>query len=118
MSFADQLRPHVERLGTSEAARIADVTPRSLQLWMRGPKEPCASMRDGVLLRLSQAHKVETLGKVADVRIERTRTGREAWAKVNGRDKLLAVILQDGELVPRSELPGWLRREIAEKAAS
>lgn len=55
MTFADTLRPHVERLGTAEAARIADVTPRSLQLWMKGPAEPNAAMRDGVLLRLSRA---------------------------------------------------------------
>ena len=36
MSFATDLRPHVERLGTAEAARLCGVTSRSLQLWMRG----------------------------------------------------------------------------------
>ena len=54
MSFADQLRPLVERIGTAEAARICGVTPRSLQLWMRG-SEPCAAMQAGVLLLLGRA---------------------------------------------------------------
>lgn len=57
MSFAQQLRPLVERLGTAEAARICGVSPRSLQLWMRGA-EPCTAMRAGVLFLLrSQREK-------------------------------------------------------------
>lgn len=55
MSFADQLRPLVERHGTAESARICGVTPRSLQLWMKGA-EPCAAMQAGVILLLSRKH--------------------------------------------------------------
>lgn len=56
MSFADQLKPHVERLGTNEAARICGVTPRSLQLWRSNPaKPPCAAMQAGALLLLSSS---------------------------------------------------------------
>lgn len=54
-TFRDELRGLVTRIGTNESARIADVSRRALQLWMRGPKEPCASMRDGVLTRLREA---------------------------------------------------------------
>ena len=60
MSFADRLRPLVERLGTAEAARICGVTPRSLQLWMRGA-EPCAAMQAGAIMLLSRA--VSTMTK-------------------------------------------------------
>lgn len=55
MSFADQLRPHVERLGTAEAARLCGVTPRSLQLWMRGEGNPNAATQAGALLLLGRA---------------------------------------------------------------
>jgi transcriptional regulator with XRE-family HTH domain len=55
MSFADQLRPLVERLGTAEAARICGVTPRTLQLWMRGEGNPNAATRAGALLLLGRA---------------------------------------------------------------
>jgi hypothetical protein len=54
MSFGAQIRKHVERLGTSEAARICDVTPRSLQLWMQGESNPNRSTQAGALLLLSQ----------------------------------------------------------------
>lgn len=52
MTYAQQLRPLVDRHGTIEAARICGVSPRSLQLWMRGA-EPCAAMQAGTLLLLS-----------------------------------------------------------------
>lgn len=55
MSFATDLRPHVERLGTAEAARLCGVTPRSLQLWMRGEGNPNAATQAGVILLLSRA---------------------------------------------------------------
>jgi hypothetical protein len=40
MTFADQLQPHVKRLGTLRAAALCGVTPRSLQLWIRGEGNP------------------------------------------------------------------------------
>ena len=55
MSFAEDLRPHVERLGTAEAARICGVTPRALQLWMRGEGNPNAATQAGALLLLGRA---------------------------------------------------------------
>ena len=55
--FSVRLRPLVEAVGTTEAARICGVTPRSLQLWMRGPAEPCAAMQVGVLDLLERARR-------------------------------------------------------------
>lgn len=55
MSFAEDLRLHVERLGTAEAARLCGVTPRSLQLWMRGEGNPNAATQAGAILLLSRA---------------------------------------------------------------
>lgn len=52
--FAARLRPLVEANGTAAAAQLCGVTPRSLQLWMRGDT-PCAAMQAGVLLLLSGA---------------------------------------------------------------
>lgn len=54
-TFADQLKPLVRRLGTTEAAAICDVTPRSLQLWMSSKGTPCRAMQVGVLQLLSEA---------------------------------------------------------------
>lgn len=50
-TFATRLRPLVEAHGTAAAAALCGVTPRSLQLWMRGAT-PCAAMQAGVLLLL------------------------------------------------------------------
>lgn len=54
--FSSRLRPLVEAHGTAAAARLCGVTPRSLQLWLRGAT-PCAAMQAGVLLLLSGAAK-------------------------------------------------------------
>lgn len=56
MTFANQLKPLVDQLGTAKAAEICGVTPRSLQLWMRGSK-PCAAMQAGVIFLLTRAAK-------------------------------------------------------------
>lgn len=55
MTFADQLRPHVEHLGAVEAARICGVTDRTIRLWLRGEGNPNASTKAGALLLLSRA---------------------------------------------------------------
>jgi hypothetical protein len=56
MSFADKLRPHVERIGTAESARICGVTPRAIQLWLANPKSPPnAATQAGALLLLKKA---------------------------------------------------------------
>lgn len=55
MSFAANLRPQVERLGTAEAARVCGVTQRAIQLWMRGEGNPNAATQAGALLLLSGA---------------------------------------------------------------
>lgn len=55
MSFSDDLRPHVERLGTAEAARVCGVTPRAVQMWMRGEGNPNAATQAGAILLLSRA---------------------------------------------------------------
>lgn len=55
MSFSDDLRSHVERLGTAEAARVCGVTPRAVQLWLRGDGNPNAATQAGALLLLSRA---------------------------------------------------------------
>lgn len=56
MSFAERLRPHVERLGTAESARICGVTPRAIQLWLAKPKSPPnAATQAGALLLLGRA---------------------------------------------------------------
>lgn len=56
MTFAAQIRKHVDRLGTNQAARICDVTTRTLQLWMQGA-EPNASTRAGAILLLKKNPK-------------------------------------------------------------
>lgn len=55
MSFADHLKPLVKRLGTNEAARLCGVTPRSLQLWMRGEGNPNTATQAGAILLLGKA---------------------------------------------------------------
>lgn len=55
MRFAEDLRPHVERLGTAEAARVCGVTPRAVQLWVRGDGNPNAATQAGAILLLSRA---------------------------------------------------------------
>jgi hypothetical protein len=57
MSFADQLRSHVDALGTATAARICGVTPRSIQLWMRGLGNPNAATKAGAILLLEKARE-------------------------------------------------------------
>ena len=61
MTFADQLQPHVKRLGTLRAAALCGVTPRSLQLWIRGEGNPNLATQAGALaiLREAQAAKEE-----------------------------------------------------------
>ncbi len=65
MSFADQLRPQVERLGTAEAARICGVTPRSLQLWMLGQGNPNAATQRGAIELLREAKTPKAKSKDA-----------------------------------------------------
>jgi hypothetical protein len=55
MTFADQLQPHVKRLGTLRAAALCGVTPRSLQLWIRGEGNPNLATQAGVLAILRKA---------------------------------------------------------------
>lgn len=57
MTFADQIRPLIERLGTTEAARICGVTPRTLQLWMRGEGNPNLATQAGAVQLLAAAPK-------------------------------------------------------------
>ena len=51
-AFSDQLKPHVERMGTAGAARVCGVTQRTVQLWMVGCGNPNASTRAGAILLL------------------------------------------------------------------
>lgn len=53
--FKEKLRPLVDRLGSSAAARVCGVTPQSLNRWIRGSGEPNAAMRAGVLMLLRRA---------------------------------------------------------------
>lgn len=55
MSFSDQLKKQVERLGTNGAARICGVTPRAIQLWMKGQANVNAATQAGAILLLSRA---------------------------------------------------------------
>jgi hypothetical protein len=57
MTFAEQLKSHVERIGTARAAAICGVTPRSIQLWLRGASNVNAATRAGALLLLSKEKK-------------------------------------------------------------
>ncbi|HUE15395.1 MAG TPA: hypothetical protein VMR25_14610 [Planctomycetaceae bacterium] len=57
MTFADQLQPHVKRLGTLRAAALCGVTPRSLQLWIRGEGNPNLATQAGALAILRKAKK-------------------------------------------------------------
>ena len=57
MTFADQLQPHVKRLGTLRAAALCGVTPRSLQLWIRGQGNPNLATQAGALAILRKAKK-------------------------------------------------------------
>ena len=49
MTFAEQIRPHVERLGTTEAARRCGVTPRAIRMWLAGEGNPNTATRVGAL---------------------------------------------------------------------
>lgn len=49
MKFANVLAPLVEKVGTGEAARLCGVTPRTLQLWMRGEGNPNLATKRGTL---------------------------------------------------------------------
>ena len=57
MTFADQLQPHVKRLGTLRAAALCGVTPRSLQLWIRGEGNPNLATQAGALAILRKSKK-------------------------------------------------------------
>jgi DNA-binding phage protein len=60
MSFADQLRPLVEKVGGSTpAAAICGVTRQSLNGWLRGAGNPNAATQAGALLLLSRAKPVK-----------------------------------------------------------
>lgn len=52
--FASQLRPLVDRLGTPEAARRCGVTPRTIQLWLKGEGNPNAATKAGALMLLKK----------------------------------------------------------------
>lgn len=53
MSFQQQLKSLVDKIGTNESAKVCGVTPRSLQLWIKG-NTPCSAMQAGVILLLSR----------------------------------------------------------------
>lgn len=56
MSFADQLRPLVERVGGPvPAAEICGVTERTIRLWLRSEGNPNAATQAGALLLLGRA---------------------------------------------------------------
>lgn len=59
MSFPDQLRPHVERLGATEAARLCGVARQTVNLWLRGGGNPNAATQAGALLILKRAKKAD-----------------------------------------------------------
>lgn len=54
MTFASQLRPLVTQIGAARSAEICEVNPRTLHRWKAGGKPPCAAMRAGALLLLTQ----------------------------------------------------------------
>jgi len=54
-TFPAEIRAHVERIGTAEAARVCGVTPRTLQLWMRGSGNPNLATKAGARLLLGKA---------------------------------------------------------------
>ncbi len=54
MTFSEQLKPLVEAIGTNESARICGVTARTIQIWMRGPREPSAASQSGALKLLRE----------------------------------------------------------------
>jgi hypothetical protein len=53
MTFAEQLRPHIERIGATRAAELCGVTPRSIRLWLRGEGNPNLATQVGVISLLS-----------------------------------------------------------------
>lgn len=55
MTFAEQLRPHVERLGAVRCAEICGVTRRTIDLWTRGHGNPNKATQAGALLLLKAA---------------------------------------------------------------
>lgn len=56
MTFADQLRPLVERIGgPASAGYVCGVTRQTVNLWLRGGGNPNAATQAGALLLLSQA---------------------------------------------------------------
>lgn len=62
MTFAEQLRPHVERVGTGRAAMVCGVTPRTLQLWLARPdKPPNAASQAGAISLLRRVKTRATM---------------------------------------------------------
>ena len=55
MSFPDQLRPLVDRVGgPTPAAEICGVTRQTVNLWLRGEGNPNAATQAGALLLLGR----------------------------------------------------------------
>jgi len=66
MSFADRLRPLVDRVGgPTRAAEICGVTRQSVNLWLRGEGNPNAATQAGALLLLSRAKPPKKQAAVA-----------------------------------------------------
>lgn len=55
MTFAEKLKPHAARLGTTELARLCGVTPRAIQLWIAGKSRTNAATEAGALFLLGRA---------------------------------------------------------------
>lgn len=49
MTFAAQLKPHADRLGSARVADLCGVSVRSIQLWLKGQREPNRATVAGVL---------------------------------------------------------------------
>lgn len=56
-TFADQLHPLVDKIGTTESARICGVTPRTIQRWLSEPEEPNAATQAGAIKLLGEANQ-------------------------------------------------------------
>lgn len=57
MSFADQLKSEIARLGLTqaEAAAMLDVSPRAVWKWLHGDAPELAVTREGIIARLKRA---------------------------------------------------------------
>lgn len=57
MSFAEQLRPLIDQLGSTAAAKVCGVTDRTIRLWLQSQGNPNAATQAGAILLLSKAAK-------------------------------------------------------------